>query len=110
MQCIRCRYSPTVSIVSGGHTVVAVSLSITAKKLLVHIDANIDQLRSLSPDIASLQSSHDGSEFKGVIVTIAGGQSTFLSASGLCLIANALHLRRIPSHRLFISILRAVER
>jgi hypothetical protein len=34
----------------------------------------VEQLRRLPVDIAALHASHDGSQFKGVIVTIAGGQ------------------------------------
>ncbi len=70
----RPRFAPTVSIACGGHSVVAVSLSFSAKKLVVHIDASVEQLRRLPVDIAALHASHDGSQFKGVIVTIAGGQ------------------------------------
>ena len=57
-----------------GHSVVATSLSLSGKKLLVHIDASVDQLRALPLDIAALHASHAGSDFKGVIVTIAGGK------------------------------------
>ncbi len=68
------RYAQTVLIASCGLPVVATLLSLSAKKLVVHIDASIEQLRILSPNIAALHASHDGSEFKGVIVTAAGGQ------------------------------------
>ena len=63
----------------------ATSLSLSAKKLIVHIDASVHQLRSLSPDVAALHASHDGSLFKGVIVTIAGGKTALPQPSSDCL-------------------------
>lgn len=79
-----CRYFLTSSIAAGGYPVLATSVSLSAKKLIVHIDASVHQLRSLSPDVAALHASHDGSLFKGVIVTIAGGKTALSQPSCVC--------------------------
>ena len=61
--------------------IVTVQLSRTAKKLLVHMGASFARtdLEKLTPDVSAMTSLHDGSLYKGVIVTSLGENFDFIS-------------------------------
>merc|ERR1739838_118704 len=57
-----------------------VQISHGAKKLVVRLDVSRDELESLSPDVSKMRAAHDGSVFKGVIVTTSGSDGDVASS------------------------------